>query len=216
MRHRVLRLRRQHRRDQDLKRILLLILGDLLHRWFLEPVDRARETAHHGANAPAGNNGLRRQPHTGVSGGFPDSTAITFLTARSAMAVRVSRVALPRCGDEDDVLERQQSWMDGRLLLEHVERSAGNAGALSVPTRALPLRRSSPAPCSRAGGSLHPREGSTVEQMPGLRRRRRVNRDDVRADEQFVERHVVFREDRRHAECRPPLPPPRDRSARVR
>src|SRR6185436_12446012 len=36
--------------------------------------------------------------HTGVSGGSPFSTARTLLAARSAIAVRVSRVALPRCG----------------------------------------------------------------------------------------------------------------------
>ena len=35
---------------------------------------------------------------TGVSGGRPLSTAMTLLTARSTIAVRVSRVALPRCG----------------------------------------------------------------------------------------------------------------------
>ena len=36
---------------------------------------------------------------TGVSGGSPDSTATTLRAARSAIAVRVSLVALPRWGD---------------------------------------------------------------------------------------------------------------------
>ena len=36
--------------------------------------------------------------HTGVTGGWPSSTASTFETARSAIAVRVSVVALARCG----------------------------------------------------------------------------------------------------------------------
>src|ERR1051326_3332929 len=90
-RHRISRLRRQHRWNEDLKRIFLLIFGDLLAGRFVQPVDGLRQPTHHDGNR-------RFSQGTGVSGGLPPSTASTFRAARSAIAVRVSRVALPRCG----------------------------------------------------------------------------------------------------------------------
>ena len=46
MRHRIARLRRQHCRNEDLERILLLILGDLLDRRLLEAGHRFAEPPH--------------------------------------------------------------------------------------------------------------------------------------------------------------------------
>jgi hypothetical protein len=92
-RHRILRLRRQHRRDQHAKRIVLLIPGDLLDGGFLHAADRPGQLAHDRADGRGG-----RHYVIGVSGGWPSSTASTLRTASAAIALRVSRVALPRCG----------------------------------------------------------------------------------------------------------------------
>jgi len=92
-----------------------------LDRGFFESLDGARQPPHDGADASSWNRWLGRKRHdllqrelesrrsadqpagggggaTGVNGGRPRSTARLFATARSAIAVRVSRVALPRCG----------------------------------------------------------------------------------------------------------------------
>ena len=111
-RHRIARLRRQHRRDQDLERILLLLFGDLLDRRLLEPVDRLRERRITAAMRRAGR-GLRRQAagiaaSTGVSAGWPSSTASTFATARSGhRRPRLARGAA-EMRREHDVLELEQ------------------------------------------------------------------------------------------------------------
>jgi len=44
--HRIARLRRQHRRDEDVERIFLALFGDFLDRGQLEIVDGARERPH--------------------------------------------------------------------------------------------------------------------------------------------------------------------------
>ena len=65
--HGVRRLRRQHRRDEDLERILLLVLRDLFDGRLVQTVDRVREPAHHCANPRARQNRLIRKSH-GVEG----------------------------------------------------------------------------------------------------------------------------------------------------
>jgi len=54
-RHRIPRLRRQHRRNEDLEGVLLTFLRDLFDRRELEMVDGARQGTHYGEN------GLRRR-----------------------------------------------------------------------------------------------------------------------------------------------------------
>ena len=108
-----------------------------------------------------------RQRHTGVSGGRPASTAITLLTARSIMAVRVSRVALPRCGASTTFSIVKQRLVDDRLALVDVERGAGNQSLVQCPgerflvddrsaRRVDENRRSAscaPAPAGRSGAA---------------------------------------------------------------
>src|SRR5262245_43490903 len=89
----VLRLRRQHRRDEDLEGIFLLILRDLLDGRLVEAVDRLREPSHDDGDGRG-----TRHHVIGVRGGWPASTAMTLRTASSIIPRRVSRVALPRCG----------------------------------------------------------------------------------------------------------------------
>src|SRR5262249_61434847 len=91
-RRRILRPRRQHGCDEDVKWVFLLLVRDFLDRWQLQTVDRARESAHHGGD-------VRRRrclPHgTGVSGGWPARTAATLSAGRPALARRVSSVPPP-------------------------------------------------------------------------------------------------------------------------
>ena len=108
----VLRARRQQRGDEHLERVVLLRLGDLLDRRQLHAVDLPGQGPQHpldqrrlGTTGAGGAAGARpggrhgREAHgTGVTGGCPASTASTLDTARSAIAVRVSVVALARCG----------------------------------------------------------------------------------------------------------------------
>jgi hypothetical protein len=57
----VSRLRREHRRDEDLEGVFVLVLGDLLDRRRLEAVNRAREPPHHGPDPAVRNDRLRRK-----------------------------------------------------------------------------------------------------------------------------------------------------------
>ena len=145
VRHRVLRPRRQQRRDQHLKGILLLIRRRSSRR----PAPRGRRSpARAGASrcdTPTRNDRLRAQLHTGVSGGCPESTAITFRTARSAIAVRVSRVALPRCGTST-TFSSGEPGMDLRLSRRRRARRR-RSGARSAPRPAPPRRRPRRARC---------------------------------------------------------------------
>ena len=93
------------------------------------------------------------------------STASTFSTARSAIAVRVSVVPLPRCGTQQDVLERQQIGVNGRLVLVHVERRAGEQPVLERPGERRLVDDRAARRVDQVRGSLHPREGALVDQV---------------------------------------------------
>src|SRR4030095_10036719 len=83
----------EHGRNQTLEGIFLLVLRDFLDGGLVEAVDGLRQPSHHDRDGRAAGH-----QEIGVSGGPPASTASTLRTARSIIARRVSRVALPRCG----------------------------------------------------------------------------------------------------------------------
>ena len=122
------------------------------------------------------------------SGGLPESTAMTFRAARSAIAMRVSIVELPRCGDSTTFSNASRSGCTSARLVD-VERGAGNQAVLQRPhERGLvhdgPARR-----VDQIRAALHPRERRLVDQMLRLRRQRAMQRDDVGGGQQAIERH---------------------------
>ena len=113
-----------------------LALRNLLDGRQIEAVDRARQRPHHRLDrVPA--HDVRRagasHSRTGVSGGRPASTAMTLSTARLAIAVRVSVVALARCGTSITFSSGEQAGVDGGLVLVDIERGAGNQPLLERP-----------------------------------------------------------------------------------
>ena len=107
--------------------------------------------------------------------------------ASTAIAVRVSIVAEPRCGIEHRVLELEQAGVHLRLVLEHVEAGAGDhARRERLGERGLVDDR---AACrvDEVGVAAHLAQPRGRDQMRRLGRERAVERDDVARLEQLVE-----------------------------
>ena len=82
------------------------------------------------------------------------------------MAIRVSRVALPRCGVSTTFSKESEAFLDLRLALEDVERRPRNdPGAKGLDERPLVHDR----PACRVhedGARAHRRELDRVDQVP--------------------------------------------------
>ena len=162
---------------------------------------------------------------TGVSGGRPASTATTFSDREIGhRRPRFGRAAA-QVRHEQHVLERQQIGMHRRLVLVDVERRAGEQVLLQRPRQRLLVDDRAARRVDEIRRALHARQRALVDQMPRLRRQRHVQRDDVRRDQQAIERHRLGAGERRsraatcrRRACRTPAraPRPRGRSGRRR
>ena len=136
-----------------------------------------------------------RQPgSTGVSGGVPSSTAITFSATSLAIASRAVGRGRADVRSEHDVLELEQLRRDLRLVLVDVEPGAAEPPLVAAPR---PAQRASTSP-PRDGvhedrARLHARERARVDQVMRLGRERDVQRHEVRALQQLVERRRARR-----------------------
>ena len=92
--------------------------------------------------------------------------------------------------------------MNRRLLFKDVERCPGNEVLLQRPHQGIFVHDDTASRIHEKRGTLHAGQRSAVEHMAGLLRRRCVHGHHVGADQQLVERHVMLREHRRHAERR--------------
>ena len=194
-----------------------LILGDLFDGWLFEPVDREGQAPHDRADAPARDDRLR--------------TAVSYrrerrLTAENRDHIPDGQVGhrgscftsgAPEMRDQDDILERQQV-QDGLTALFRKRRAPRLRCrcSFSAQTSASSSMIAAARRIDEERGSFHTRERPPVEHVTGLGGGRSMDGDDIGADEQFVERHVVLRKNRGHAKCRAPWRRPRDLSARGR
>jgi hypothetical protein len=79
--------------------------------------------------------------------------------------------------DQHRVVELQQAGVDRRLVLEHVQRRAGDRpGAQRVRQRLLVDDRATSG-VDQIGVGAHQRQAAGVDQMAGLRRQRAVDAD---------------------------------------
>ena len=124
---------------------------------------------------------------TGVGAASPASTAIALAAASSAIAVRVSSVAEPRCGISTTFSSPSRSgWTSGSR--SNTSSAAPAIDAVAQRGRERRLVDDRPARgVDEVGVVAHARERVGVDQVARLGRERAVQRDDVRALEQLGE-----------------------------
>ena len=91
---------------------------------------------------------------------------------------------------EDNVLEIEEPGEDLGLTLVDIERRAGNQAFLERPRQAFFVDDGPARGVDEKRRPLHARERAPIDHVTRRRRQRRVNRDDIRRNQQFVERHL--------------------------
>ncbi len=173
--------------------------GDLLDRRLVEPVDRLGETAHDGGNPAARHDGLWRQRHR--SPGMSADRRQRRLAVRARRARSAPPAPPSPCGSRASRcrgaararrsrVSRSAGWTVG-LPLVHVERGAGDQVLASSAHASASSSTTGPrAVFTRNADRFIRASARSIDQVPVRRRQRRVNRDDVRGDEQLVERNL--------------------------
>jgi hypothetical protein len=92
---------------------------------------------------------------------------------------------------QNDVFEREQTGMNMRLVLVHVEAGALDDALAKGPGQSLFVYDRSARCVDQIRRSLHARQRRAIDQMPGLRRQRDVKGNHVRRGEQLIQRHAL-------------------------